>query len=674
MESIRGIGKPSPALPATIRERAEVVSTQVDLLVSQSGGDPIEVAKNLREICKSVRHEHPMRHDTQAARQKSRAIMRTLGLANRIADFSTAAAGPGPLSPAIQQTLPALTESLQAALEKIYGSEAAQNVSQVGSTPSKLIDWVEVPGGTFLMGKDKQPVDVPTYWISKHPVTQGQYAKFVAASGHQTATRFEERQSDHPATVNFHDARAFSQWAGGQLPNEAQWEKAGRGQDGRLFPWGNEWDPNACNHDGSDTTSVHHFADKNVSPYGAVDMTGNVYNWIDDATLRRPGAVMMKGGAWGNYARSDRQHYDLAHHTSIMPDSYYGGCGFRVVTTTPPESVTAPDSAGPKAISPSTEPAPQLPRLEPIVKHVQAVLAGTSDQKPLLDHLGALCETLRAESPGGTSKALAQVLSWANRLATSAAFVATGSPAAAASLESCREDLNGSLLDLQRSLRKLQSQPATISAITTGPKSDPGIEWVTIPAGDFLYGRDNQPLGVRKFEIGKYPVTNEQYRNFVEETGYQSSGVWRSRPPGEDEEWADHPAVEVTQQDAQAFCQWVGGRLPVEEEWEKAARGTDGRKFPWGNEWIEGACNNELAGTTSVKKYESVNVSPYGVVDMVGNAMEITASAPSDRPGAILTKGGAWHNFGQKPFNALRHTSEPADMTHGACGFRVARG
>ncbi len=134
------------------------------------------------------------------------------------------------------------------------------------------------------------------------------------------------------------------------------------------------------------------------------------------------------------------------------------------------------------------------------------------------------------------------------------------------------------------------------------------------------------------FYIDKYPVTNKDYKTFVEMSGYEPEGI---RQWGIWEKYYDvgkeaHPVVCVSWQDILAYCDWAGKRLPTEAEWEKAARGTDGRIFPWGNELDEGRCNatnyihaakNEQH-TSSIDNYPN-GKSPYGCYDMVGNVWEI---------------------------------------------------
>ena len=93
---------------------------------------------------------------------------------------------------------------------------------------------------------------------------------------------------------------------------------------------------------------------------------------------------------------------------------------------------------------------------------------------------------------------------------------------------------------------------------------------------------------VKPFYIDRYEVTNRQYQAFVKVTGHNAPGGWNGThyPEGQ----GDYPVTGMTWQDAKAYAEWAGKRLPTEMEWEKAARGADGRLYPWGNEWKPGAC------------------------------------------------------------------------------------
>jgi serine/threonine protein kinase len=173
------------------------------------------------------------------------------------------------------------------------------------------------------------------------------------------------------------------------------------------------------------------------------------------------------------------------------------------------------------------------------------------------------------------------------------------------------------------------------------------MEWITIPQGDFLFGEDCAKIYLPAFQIAKYPTTNQQYKDFLEaHPQYSPPGYWKehSFPMGKHY----HPVVGVSLYDALAFCKWLGCRLPTEEEWEKAARGSDSRLYPWGNDWqVKRYCNNwdtQIGGTSPVEKYLQ-GTSPFGVQDMVGNTWEWTASEYQG-PYMHVLKGGSWRVFG----------------------------
>jgi formylglycine-generating enzyme required for sulfatase activity len=206
-----------------------------------------------------------------------------------------------------------------------------------------------------------------------------------------------------------------------------------------------------------------------------------------------------------------------------------------------------------------------------------------------------------------------------------------------------------------------------------------GKEMIYIPGGEFLMGSDagqenerpKHTVSVGAFYIDRYPVTNEEYKRFVDATDhpvpyykvewadvdeYNWDPETRTPPEGKEK----HPVVLVTWEDAVAYATWAGKRLPTEAEWERAARGTDGRRWPWGNEFIEGRCNtkeSQINGTTPVGQYSPDGDSPEGLGDVIGNVWEWTTSLFRPYPydandgresqeaaGWRVLRGGSWSN------------------------------
>jgi len=165
---------------------------------------------------------------------------------------------------------------------------------------------------------------------------------------------------------------------------------------------------------------------------------------------------------------------------------------------------------------------------------------------------------------------------------------------------------------------------------------------VLVPAGEFSMGSeeydDEKPrhqVYLDAFYIDKYEVTTAHFQQFVQATGHRTqaerggdSATWRA-PRGSGSSIAgleQHPVVQVSQDDAKAYCTWAGKRLPTEAEWEKAAWGTDGRTYPWGNQFDsrQGNFEGKNHGTVPVGSYEE-GKSPYGAYDMAGNVWEWVA-------------------------------------------------
>lgn len=256
-----------------------------------------------------------------------------------------------------------------------------------------------LPAGEFLMGSpeghdsfsDERPqrtVFLSAFRIDRHEVTNARYEQFVSATGHRlpanmnpAVTLWEQGHplagsEQHPiVNVSWHDASAYCRWAGKRLPTEAEWEKAARGTDGRLYPWGNEWDLTRANSasywagrtiefkDGAEwkafwvtgegaraskerglkgevlTLPVGSFPD-GASPYGLVDMAGNASEWVQDwfepyyylkappTDPKGPSGILLKvvrGGSWLKPARSMR----TADRDYGYPEDRPSGTGFR---------------------------------------------------------------------------------------------------------------------------------------------------------------------------------------------------------------------------------------------------------------------------------------------------------------------------------------------------------
>jgi len=197
-----------------------------------------------------------------------------------------------------------------------------------------------------------------------------------------------------------------------------------------------------------------------------------------------------------------------------------------------------------------------------------------------------------------------------------------------------------------------------------------GRPMVLVPAGEFYFGPDRVKLSLPDFYIDRFPVTNAEYKKFVEATGAPEPTHWRrgTWPEGK----ADHPVVNVTWEQAAAYAEWAGKRLPTEEEWEKAARGTDGREWPWGSTFDPSRCNTNESGiwdTTSVGKYSPAGDSPYGAADMAGNVWEWIGGKPS--PLRMPLRGGDWLDTKEEARTHSRRMHTPK-RKNDFIGFRCA--
>lgn len=232
--------------------------------------------------------------------------------------------------------------------------------------------------------------------------------------------------------------------------------------------------------------------------------------------------------------------------------------------------------------------------------------------------------------------------------------------------------------------------------------SDDNIKQLQLRESDWAYDwSDNdlfaaeQPqhlVTLKAFEIGQYPVTNAEYHIFIRETGYRLPKDWIGFRFPDGTEY--HPVVGVSKLDALEYIKWISQktglsfRLPTEAEWERSARGDDGRIYPWGNTFDPWRCNTAESakkGTTSVGFYSPGGDSFLGVADLVGNVWEWTSTifAPypyrSDdgredpKPGVkYVMRGGAWY-YTRKLARCAAREAMVDNYASPIIGFRLAR-
>ena len=483
---------------------------------------------------------------------------------------------------------------------------------------------VYVPAGDFTMGSPEgeggdhehpqHTVYLREFWIDQTEVTNEQYERCVAvgacpASEYAGDARFNS--ADQPVVgVSWDDAQAYCDWAGKRLPTEAEWEKAARGTDGRKYPWGDTFDGKKLNYGGTDdgheyTSPVGSYP-AGASPYGALDMAGNVWEWCQDwygsdyyasSPPRDPQGPdsgqyrVARGGSCYHFEGLER----AAPRNGGVPDPRYDLIGFRCVSPVPLTATSQPPTPTPVLSTPT---------------------------------------------------------------------------------------------------------PAEPVAVATRVWEKDGAVMVYVPAGDFIMGSpdgegydDEHPqhtVYLSEFWIGQTEVTNEQYARCVAAGACQTSAL------ADDAHFngADQPVVGVSWHDAQAYCEWAEKRLPTEAQWEKAARGADGRKYPWGDtfdgskvnfcdancdeDWKDNNADDRYPYAAPVGSYPA-GASLYGALDMAGNVWEwcqdwyhadYYADSPQRDPqgpdsgSARVLRSGSWYNGDADVRTANRLMFVPGYRSH----------
>jgi formylglycine-generating enzyme required for sulfatase activity len=235
--------------------------------------------------------------------------------------------------------------------------------------------------------------------------------------------------------------------------------------------------------------------------------------------------------------------------------------------------------------------------------------------------------------------------------------------------------------------QEIPLEPRQALGLILGRLDDPRIldprdraGYVTIPPGRYP-SQDGWTEIEGAFALSRYPVTNSQFARFIEEGGYRnrehwSAQGWKWLQKAQVNEPAYHndrrydapnqPVVGVSWWEAEAFCRWAGGRLPSEQEWEAAARGSKAREYPWEGPWEDGICNtveSRLGTTSPVGLFPRSRQADFGLEDLAGNVWEWVS-------GERLLRGGSW-NLGAWDARAAGRYDVNPDYRDDYVGFRV---
>ena len=176
--------------------------------------------------------------------------------------------------------------------------------------PKTGIEMVRVSAGEYFYQYNERLLE--EFWIAKTPITNAEYAIFIKDTGYEAPNHWENNTfptkiADHPVVnVTWHDAKEYADWAGLELPTDEMWEIAAQGTDGRMYPWGEKWQDNHCNTKEArigSTTPVGQFSPRGDSPWGCVDMSGNVWEWTNSVYYDKNERV-IRGSSWKSNARN----------------------------------------------------------------------------------------------------------------------------------------------------------------------------------------------------------------------------------------------------------------------------------------------------------------------------------------------------------------------------------
>ena len=572
-----------------------------------------------------------------------------------------------------------------------------------------ITDMVTIPAGEFQMGcdpahnggyecySDELPlhtVYLDEYRIDRYEVTNAQYARCVAAesclapqnsSNSRTSYYNNPTYAGYPVVaVNWQDATNYCAWAGNRLPTEAEWEKAARGTTIIAYPWGDlSPDCTLANFNDciGDTAAVDNYL-AGVSPYGVVNMVGNVLEWVNDwydenyyasSPLSNPDGPgtgtykSIRGGGWGSY-RDDLR----------VANRLYG---------------------------------------DPLIRDVgNGIRCADSSENRILP--GTFNKLSPANS--ATNQPTSLTLDWADSSgATSYAYCYDATDDSACANWVTVGESQAVISGLSAETTYYWQVKATNSSGNTYADGDSSAYWsfatlsrvagemIAIPAGAFQMGCDPAHNGgnpcrlnelplhtvyLDEYRIDKYEVTNAQYAQCVA-AGSCAAPLHKESYTRlsyyDDPTYANYPVIYVSWLNATNYCAWAGKRLPTEAEWEKAARGTSVIAYPWGDasptcNLANGNFNGDCVGDTNAVGSYPAGASPYGAMDMTGNVWEWVndwyhesyySSLPvSNPPGPAngtykVLRGGCWQNISYDLRVADRNSGYPSYRGDNA-GFR----
>jgi len=534
-----------------------------------------------------------------------------------------------------------------------------------------LENMILIPNGTFTMGCDPDHnggyecppydqfrmhiINLDSYYMDTYEVTNEKYRQCVEF-GFCTEPSLDNYYYQDPTKANFpvyrvnwQNAKNYCAWQGKRLPTEAEWEKAARGStDGRVYPWGDQLpDCTLANKSGCSDGPVEIGSyPSGASPYGVMDMAGNVMEWVNDwyspyigspvnnpqGPEEQPESVISKvvrGGSWDDYS-SNYRTFDRSYHFSPIY-THYDDLGFRCAADfeTTNHSPQEPNTPFPSDTSINNS-------INPILTWISGDVDGDSvtynvyleanDTTP--DVLVSENNPTMSYSPGLLS---ADHYYWY--------VLATDENGATTASEVWEFRTEGNV-SIQNMIR--------ISAGNFQMGCDPDHN------GGYPCEADELPLqtvNVVSYYIDKYEVTNADYAQCVAAGKCNSPEDWFNHPSPyfNNPLYDNYPVVYVSWGFASSYCNWVGKRLPTEAEWEKAARGPDDtRAFSWGDQVPDctytnfGGVSGCVGEPVSVGSYP-LDISPYGVMDMAGNVAEFTKGW--DGVDLYYARGGDWSSL-----------------------------